>query len=82
MKARPMSALGLPRNVRFTSKSGHQLKASECPLSAKGGLVQCSEELSLFEARSCVDERRLEQIAEMSSFPPIAIIGPFTVADK
>lgn len=44
-------------------------------MAAKSRLMHRSKELSLFEARSCADDRRWEQIAEMSSFPPIVIIG-------
>ena len=38
----------LQRNVRFTPKSRHQLRAVGCPLSAKSGLMRRSN-LSLFD---------------------------------
>jgi hypothetical protein len=31
-----------PSDVRFTPESGHQLRASGCPLCANSGLMQCS----------------------------------------
>jgi len=34
-------------NVRFTPESGHWLSASECPLCAKSGLMQCSKNYSM-----------------------------------
>jgi hypothetical protein len=43
-------------DVHFTPKSGHCRMTVGCPLSAISGLMHRSKELSLFEARSCVDE--------------------------
>jgi hypothetical protein len=57
-----MSALGQKRTfwkfwaIRFIPKSGHWLNGSGCPLCAKSGPMHRNKELSLFEARSCVDE--------------------------
>jgi hypothetical protein len=44
------------RDVRFTPESRHRGALLACPLCAISGLMHRNKKLSLFEARSCVDE--------------------------